>query len=564
MSRLLADRLRRRAQDDGFGLVEIIISMTIFAIIVISTAPMLVGGLKAGRTSQLNLQGKALAQERLEVMRNLPFHVARQNGQYLDVLDIYFRDLQPTGALAVNDQCSARSYDAATKTYSCRIASLGSDYPGFSQTIRTTFLDFQRNTITPPSAYDSQVAGKDAPVSTLLGVAVTTTWTQGSKSSSYTLRSQLANAQADESTIRASLRLAALTVNSTTSSGDILQLEGGLVTGEGSLTTGSTASLNVTTARAALASGATELGASLALTAPPAKTGSSPSDGSGHLLNGTCDLICFGQTAVTGNQDVTVALGQPQISTAGNPVKGSLRRTGSNTYQGFSYGNVPLTGADPGLRLKPDARMISAGLGSTTEVLNSSGYINAAGTGSSAVTASGRSELPMLELFPTDFAPNGVVQITLDYATLTCTSGGGAGAVTPTWSAKVRYWQQTGVDVTTRRPTGDYVEHVVQSGGSALPDPEATKVIIADLNNDGSADGVETADIALSRWVHAWSGLSNPADAVTSTGIRATGGVSAVVSLLTKPTRLVSAIPDGTSALNVSVGTLSCHAEDRR
>src|SRR5687768_8022882 len=125
--------------------------MTIFAIVSISTAPLLLGGLKAGRSSQLNLQGKALAQERLELMRNLPYHVARQNGQYIDVLDIYFRDLQGTGTLATNDICGARSYSSATSTYSCTINDLGPDYSNFRQVIRTTFLGFERNTIVPPS-----------------------------------------------------------------------------------------------------------------------------------------------------------------------------------------------------------------------------------------------------------------------------------------------------------------------------------------------------------------------------------------------------------------------------
>lgn len=569
MSRSLANRLRDERPDDGFGLIEIMISMTIFAIVVIATAPMLVGGLKAGRTSQLNLQGKGLAQERLELMRNLPFHVARQNGQYLDVLDIYFRDVQPTGTLAANDKCSARSYDTTTKAYTCRIDNLGADYPGFTQTIITTFLDFQRNPVTPPAGYDSQVSGQDTPVSALLGVAVTTSWIQGSKVGSYTLRSQIANAQADGSIIRASLRLAALSINSTTESGDILQFEGGLVTGEGSLTTGSTANLNVTTARAALASGTTELGASLSLIAPPAKSGASPSDSTGHLLDGTCDLICFGQTSVTGNQDVTVAMGQPQISSPASPVVAALRRTGSNTYQGFSYGNVPITNADPALRLAPGGRMVSAGLGSTTEVLNGSGYIDAAGAGASAVTSYGQATLPMLQLFPTDFAPDGVVQVVLDFATLSCTSGGGGGSVSSTWSAKVRYWQQTGVDVTTRKPTGAYVEHVVKPGGAALPDPKTTLVIVKNLNTqdvnaDGVADGVEADDVPLSRWVQAWSGLSNSADVVTSSGVRSTGKVSAVVSVITEATRLLAGTPDKASALNVSVGTLSCHAEDNR
>lgn len=532
--------------------------MTIFAIVSISTAPLLVGGLKAGRTAQLNLQGKALAQERLELMRNLPYHVARQNGQYIDVLDIYFRDVQTTGALAANDVCDARAYDVATSTYSCTINDLGSDYPNFRQVVRTTFLDFQRNTVVPPASYNSQTSGVDSPASALLGVAVTTSWSQSGRTSSYVLRSQIANARADESTLSAALGAAALTITSNLADGDILKLEGGLVSGEGSLTTGSRASLNATTARAGLASGLSETGASLSLTAPPAAAGTSPSDGTGHMLNGSCEFACFGQTSVSGDQNVTVDLGQPQVSSAASPAVSSLRRTGSNIYRGFTYGNAASAAIDPQLKLS--GPMVSAGTGSTTEVLNGSGYLDATGNGSTAVQAVATASLPYLELFPTSFAPNGVVQIALSSASLSCASGGGSGSVTATWSGVVRYWQQSGVHATTGLPVGGYVETVLAPGGSDLP-LLSTWVLKADVTGDGIADGVAPEDVPLSRWIQAWSALIDPSDAVTSTGRRSTGAVSAVVSVLTAPTR---GALDETSAINLAVGSLTCHAEDNR
>ena len=557
MSRSLADRLRRGADDEGFGLVEILIAMTIFAIVSISTAPLLLGGLKAGRSAQLNLQGKALAQERLELMRNLPYHVARQNGQYIDVLDIYFRDLQATGTLATNDICDARSYDAATSTYSCTINDLGSDFRSFRQVIRTTFLDFQRNTVVPPAGYSSQTSGADSPASALLGVAVTTSWTQAGRTSSYTLRSQIANAQADQSTLSAALGSAALTITSNLADGDILKLEGGLVSGEGSLTTGSRASLNATTTRAGLASGLSRAGASLSLTAPPFAEGTSPSDGNGYMLDGTCVFACFGQTSISGNQKVRVDLGQPQVSSASSPVVASLRRTGSNTYRGFTYGNAPSAAIDPQLKLT--GPMVSAGTGSTTEVLNGSGYLDATGSGSTAVRAAATATLPYLELFPTSFAPNGVVQVALSSASLTCSSGGGAGSVVATWSGAVRYWKQTGID-SNGLPTGGYVQTALAPGGSALP-AVTSPVLQADVTGDGIADGAAPEDVPLSRWVQAWSALSDPDDAVTSTGRRSAGAVSAVVSVLTAPTRGAS---DETSAINLAVGSLTCGAEDNR
>lgn len=539
MSRSLADRLRRRAAaDDGFGLVEIMIAMIIFGIVAAATTPLLIGGLKAGRTSQLNLQAKAVGQERLERMRNLPFHLARQNGQYLDVLDIYHRDLSATGALASGDTCSARTYDAATHSYSCTIASLGTIYRLFSQVVTTQLLRADRTVVVPVSSYNSQTSGFDAPPSNLLGVTVKTSWSQSGKPHSFTVRSQIANAQADPNTITAAVRASALDITGNLANGDILQFEGGLISSEGAVTTGSTASLSAVSARAGLGSGASAQGAALSLTAPPAAVGGSPVDGSGHYLDGsTCTYACFGQTSVAGDQNVTVTSGQPKVSLSGDPVTTNLRRTGSNAFRGFTYNNATPATTDPALGLT--GPMVSAGLGSTSDVLRGAGYLDATGTGASAVTAGGEVGLTVLELFPTSFAPQGVVQVSLSSASVTCQSGGGTASATGTWSGVVRYWSSAvGVG-------GGYVELPLAPGAAALPAPAGVLV---------------QPGVALSTWIRTWTALTDAAVVNESLGRQGKGAVKPVLSLLTAQTR----VGDLTSPVNIAVGSLSCVAEDAR
>lgn len=544
MSRSRSNRLRRAAQDEeGFGLIEIMIAMLIFGIVMVSTAPLLVGGLRAGRIAQLNLQGKALGQERIEIMRNLPYHVARQNGQYLDVLDIYFRDTALTGAPAANDTCAARTYNAVTRTYSCRITNLGADYPGFFQTIETRFLDFQRNVLTPTSGYNSQTSGADSPVSALLGVVVTTGWSQGGTTKSYAIRSQISNGQPEGSLISADLQVSAINIASNLIDGDVLQLEAGLVSGSGSSTTGSTARLTTTAARASKASGTEVTGAGFSVSAPPNDVGTSPTEPSGRMLDGSCVLACFGQTSITGDQSVTVASGLPKASSSATPVQSLLHRTGSSTFRGFTYNNTVAAGINPALGLT--GPMVFAGLGSTANVAVGSGFLDATGTGSTAVKSSGSVALTVLQLFPTSFAPEGVVQIALDSAALTCSSGGGSASVAATWAGQVRIWTDALPGSTPTAPLSGYVTVPVGPGSAALPAP-------GDVSVNGGRQ--------LSTWVSAWTALTSAAGSDQTSGRTSKATIPAVLSVITSATRA----GDPTSAINLAVGSLRCLAEDNR
>jgi prepilin-type N-terminal cleavage/methylation domain-containing protein len=540
VSRSLADRLRRRAHgDEGFSLVEIMIAMVIFGIVTIATAPLFVGGLKAGRASQLYQQAKSLSQERLEKMRNLPYHVARQNGQYLDVLDIYFRDLQATGALATGDTCSQRVYTAATSSYRCTITNLGADYAGFSQDVTTQFVNADRAAVVPFSTYSSQTAGYDQPVSNLLSVTVVTKWRQASKNRSFTLRSYIANAQADPNVINTTLRASALKISSNLSSGDILQFEGGLISSEGALNTGSTASLSVVAAQGGRSSGTSVLGAQLSLSAPPSADGTSPTANGLFLDGSTCGYLCFGNTMVTGDQKVTVDSGFPKVSVSSNPVTATLRRAATGLYQGFSYNNATPSEVDPALSLDTSAQMVSATLAAGgTDILSGAGYIDATGTGSTAVRSSATVKTNELDLFPTTFISGGrpLVRAFLTQATLTCSSGAGSSGVSASWEGKVGYWSST---------INDYVYYEIGPGKAALPAPSSLMV---------------QPGVPLSTWVQAWSSLTSSTGVNQSANRQAKGTMNPVLSILTAPTRT----GDATSPLNIAVGSLACLAEDNR
>jgi prepilin-type N-terminal cleavage/methylation domain-containing protein len=87
---VFTSRRRRRDSDDGFTLVEVLIAMGLASVILVATAPALLGMISSTLTVKLDSQAKNLAQERLEELRDLRFHVDRQNGPYLDLLDIYY------------------------------------------------------------------------------------------------------------------------------------------------------------------------------------------------------------------------------------------------------------------------------------------------------------------------------------------------------------------------------------------------------------------------------------------------------------------------------------------
>jgi hypothetical protein len=68
--------------------------------------------------------------------------------------------------------------------------------------------------------------------------------------------------------------------------------------------------------------------------------------------------------------------------------------------------------------------------------------------------------------------------------------------------------------------------------------------------------------VPLSTWIRSWSAVTTTSSADESAGRRAKGNLSAVLSVLTAPTR--TGLAAESSPLNLAVGSLSCVAEDTR
>jgi prepilin-type N-terminal cleavage/methylation domain-containing protein len=525
-------RLRR---DGGFTLIELTVAMLIFGVAVISTTPLLLGGLNAGRAAKLNLQAKALGQERLEQMRNLPFHVDHANGVYIDLLDMYYRDLQPTGAAlpppAPPDKCSLRTYVAGT--YSCTISSatLGYPYTGFTQVVQSQFLTASRTLVIPPSTYDSQVSGYDAPASNLLSVVITTKWKDAGKQKSYVVRSQISNAQAPASTIETNLQASALTLNSNTTDGQVLHFEGGTLAAGGSLNDGSTVNAAATGAAAQISSGSKVAGATFGASLPgPAPT--APTAGSAQLLLGDCNLACFASSSITPTTPlVSITNGLHQVGSATANIVSQLNRDGTGAGGSFQFGTGAPSTLDPSLSIvgSPVNGPTSGNLSMKT-----AGYLDTTGSGSTAVTVTATSTLPLVSLFSTTLAPAGLVQIQDVTASLTCATGGGTGSVTPSWSGTLKYF---GSDNT-------YHSLTLAPGASALPAPSTIPVAGGQL---------------LSHWISSWSEASS-ASARVEEDRTAKGDLPGVLNILTVPTRA----GDDTSPIELSVAPMSCLAVDNR
>jgi len=76
----LAVRLRTGCGDSGFTLVEALVAMFVTTLILLTIAELLVTGLYVHRSASDVTETTALAQERLEELRNRPYHLLASGG----------------------------------------------------------------------------------------------------------------------------------------------------------------------------------------------------------------------------------------------------------------------------------------------------------------------------------------------------------------------------------------------------------------------------------------------------------------------------------------------------
>ena len=159
--------------EDGFTLLEVIVAFGLLVVIMVSALPVFLHMLRATAVTKANTQAN-LAQERLDQYARPSVHVDRQNGPFLDLIDIYYTNAKSAGPTTTVTSGSG----TLTGNYVARAAPGGEPaapfyqvktgpIPGattFSQVIDTQFLCPEGSAI-PASRfqdiYDSQTVGKD-------------------------------------------------------------------------------------------------------------------------------------------------------------------------------------------------------------------------------------------------------------------------------------------------------------------------------------------------------------------------------------------------------------------
>jgi hypothetical protein len=176
--------------------------------------------------------------------------------------------------------------------------------------------------------------------------------------------------------------------------------------------------------------------------------------------------------------------------------------------------------------------------GSTAAYLVGTGYLDANAGG---VAACGTAQSNAVRLFPTTFAPKGVIRIVLKSSIASCSVvRPGGGSATATAQATVSYWNGSGYTT-------------VPTLASTNPTDPLANVPLTTV--------VDTASgLTLGDYVKAWKSATQ-ADVKTSvTSTTAQASLASAVSITTKPTRAA----DQTSVVSMDLGAVSCQASDLR
>lgn len=580
-------------RDAGFTLVEVVVAIGILMSLLVAVLPQLVGGIKANDVARASTQAKALATSELERMRNLPFHVEPNAGDYVDLLDRHFHDLAPASPPPGAPTCT----DDSGRTLPPTVASTGyvtdsagrcpweptgafyrtvrtgatdPDLDGFVVTAATQFLDAATppQPIPPPGDYDTTVVGKDAPVTSQVGVTVTVLPARATDRRPVSTYTQISRSYQTTTRLRATAEAVALEASTmlpgpTPEEGNAVSVSGALMNLDASLVTGSRVDLTAAGVTASAATGENNGTTRTATTAPPDTAATWSSTGDGQLSPAGCLVACWGGGSVHGSWTPTTADGLPGVGASSAPVEVALKTPsaggGYALRVGMGGGAVLRSelGLDnPVLRLR--AGEFGPGIGSGCTVgstgsglrLSAGGWARttAAPAGGADACATSRSAEVGVLMRPTESAgPMPMVTVRVLASSARCTVSGvdHQPATALDFTAEVSYWNGTGYT-----SLGPFTE----DGAATLPAPASLMV----------------GDKPLSTWIESWSvaregsGISR----VEAPGV-ARLDVPAVVSILTVPLRerldaSGSPVEDPLSTLSVTVGSLGCTAEDHR
>jgi Tfp pilus assembly protein PilV len=566
--------------------VEVIVAIGVLMVVMTALLPQLVLSIQATGTARLATQAKGVAQGELEKMRNLPYHISPDAGDFRDrdLLDFYYRNVSASTAAVTCTTSGTYTIPATTWTgfvpatgarcdyepplgvaFYRRVSQVSAVTAGtdFTVVVNTRFLSGATppQPVAPPTGYDSQSVTRSRPATTQIGANVTVLYRDRTAVRATSTYTQIADRPVATLRVRAEANVTAVEVGSETADNGPASLSAGLLNLAGSLTYASTVKANLAATSAGLAPGAQAAGASQSLAAPPASAAAVVNAGAGSLTGSGCDIACWGSTRLD-VASVSAAGGLPLAGTQAAPMQTLVTDTGNH---GISFGNsapaqyLPdLKLTLPLLRLHPEAAAAPTGIspGCSPGGSGASAYVTAGGylrttaiadaVAPSTVESCVVARTSSISLFPTEFAPKGVVVVKLTQASAHCTVAGPAHTPSATfdYSAVVTYWDGSGYQTL---PT-------VSPGMSTDP---LDAVNLATTPVGGGR--------MLGDYIASWSALLSSETTKTQADGVAQVKLPGVITIASQPTRQgVAPDSDPTSVVSVAIGSLGCIAEDRR
>ncbi len=580
---------RRAGVDSGFTLVEVLVALGLITVILAAALPVFVSMLKATTVTKLETQAKNLGQQRLDQMRNLRFHVDRQNGPFLDLLDMYYtnaKSISPVTTVTVAGvpltghyvaTAAAANGHPAGPFYQVTTGPLPSPYNTFSQTIDTQFLKAD-GTPLPASVYqdryDSQAVGADQNPSLIVGVTIITSWTHNGVAKSNRLYTRITDGRPQLPVIQSQGRATAVQVSSTAVDGSTLQLQGGVATVDGAQSSGSSVAGYAT--GIVVVDGSTTTTGKVSQFNLPGQAVSTAGSGSPQTANG-CSWYGYGSNDIS-NVSGDISSGLPKgpanvdAASPANVFSGYLQDIGSPacgqlSFDTLAHGGLArsdaigsLIGAAPFVKIRDSASNAQSVVGSvyaSATPLNASPQRTTAGA---AVTMT-----KPLVLFPNTAEPMaaataGLVKIQVANASVSCVSDASPG-VRGRYQLVLSWYGQGPGDSAPRwhQRTFNY-----DSSVSSTPTVAAGSDVW-DPTNTFLTGGIRLSDlvqVSLSA-----SGLPAVLSEGAQTGLRGfPNGVLTVTSASTLANEplLASGLPSGYSAITTVVGKVTCVADDRR
>jgi prepilin-type N-terminal cleavage/methylation domain-containing protein len=195
-----------RRDERGFTLIEIAVSLSVFAIVMVSLTLLFDTSLETASRSRFDELGKTVAQQKLEEIRSLPYHISQsEEPGDVDVLDLYFPNL--TGTTSIPGATGA--YDGTANVWTFTT----------TQTVTADGRDFQVQTalqfvaaldtgalqpLAPLTGYNSNAVNVDEPAGNAVRADVTVSRTSGGQTRSQPLETVISQAEEDRPSVDAS------------------------------------------------------------------------------------------------------------------------------------------------------------------------------------------------------------------------------------------------------------------------------------------------------------------------------------------------------------------------